>query len=304
MIALAVPLILVALLVLAVVLLVKKKYKSAIVLAICIVILNWWSDCISFGFKNSFEGDLKVLSVNVNGSGVFDNDKLEFISSLISEENPDVLLLMENFTPFGDSLRLRLRGAYPYYTTDMLHHVIYSKTPVSNVKYDELPNKGTAFIVQCDVTINNQIVKVVGCHLSSNNYSKERNYLTPNKVGKLSDVVRYCRNFKGATHLRELEAESIVNDIGGKKKIVIMGDFNDVCGSGVLNIFHTAKLKDAWSKGGLGYGATINHPLPFRIDHVLYGEDLELNGIKIIETMQYSDHDVLVACFDILGENR
>ena len=115
-------------------------------------------------------------------------------------------------------------------------------------------------------------------------------------------MVRYCRNFKGATHLRELEAESIVNDIGGKKKIVVMGDFNDVCGSGVLNIFHTAKLEDAWSNGGFGYGATIHLPLPYRIDHVLYGEDLKLKGIKIIETGQYSDHDALVATFDLLNE--
>ena len=53
------------------------------------------------------------------------------------------------------------------------------------------------------------------------------------------------------------------------------------------------------AKGGFGYGATIHHPLPYRIDHILYGAGLKLKGIKKRDTRDISDHDALVAVFDL-----
>ena len=78
-----------------------------------------------------------------------------------------------------------------------------------------------------------------------------------------------------------------------------MGDFNDVCVSKPLKILEDSGFKDAWWVGGFGYGATIHHPLPFRIDHIMYNEGLELVEIKKVDSEDISDHDALLAKFII-----
>ena len=78
-----------------------------------------------------------------------------------------------------------------------------------------------------------------------------------------------------------------------------MGDFNDVYGSPVMDFFEDAGLKNAWWEGGFGYGATFHNPLPYRIDHILYSNYLNLKGIKKISAEGLSDHDALVADFEI-----
>lgn len=50
-------------------------------------------------------------------------------------------------------------------------------------------------------------------------------------------------------------------------------------------------------KGGLGYGATIHYPLPYRIDHIMYNDRLRLKSIRKIDAKGLSDHDALVAEF-------
>lgn len=149
MLVLTIPWILLLLLVITVVFLFKKKWKKALLLLLLILAINWWSDCFCFGFRNTFSGDLKVLSFNVDGESQ-----------------------------------------------------------------------------------------------------------------------------------------------------LVMGDLNDVCGLPALKKFATAGLKDAWSEGGFGYGATIHTPLPYRIDHILHNEGLVLKGVKVIDTSDISDHNALVAVFD------
>ena len=73
---------------------------------------------------------------------------------------------------------------------------------------------------------------------------------------------------------------------------------NDVGGSAAIRVLETSGLKDAWSEGVFGYGATIHYPLPYRIDHILHNEGLVLKGVKVIDTSDISDHNALVAVFD------
>ena len=80
--------------------------------------------------------------------------------------------------------------------------------------------------------------------------------------------------------MRALEAETITGSISEGESVIVMGDMNDICGSTCLNKFKDSALKDAWSVGGLGYGATIHRPLPYRIDHILFNDKLMLRGIK------------------------
>ena len=72
MLSLIIPWLLLLLLMITAVLLFKKKWVAAIILAVVMVFLNWWSDCFCVGFKNTYAGNIKVLSFNVNGFGVYD----------------------------------------------------------------------------------------------------------------------------------------------------------------------------------------------------------------------------------------
>lgn len=71
------------------------------------------------------------------------------------------------------------------------------------------------------------------------------------------------------------------------------------CGSPCMKVFAEAGLRDAWWESGLGYGATIHEPLPYRIDHLMYGNGLKLKGIEKVCSKGLSDHDALVAEFEI-----
>ncbi|MCQ2119843.1 MAG: hypothetical protein MJY84_07960 [Bacteroidales bacterium] len=53
------------------------------------------------------------------------------------------------------------------------------------------------------------------------------------------------------------------------------------------------------SGDGFGYGSTIHHPLSFRIDHILYSDRLRLRSVGRVKACGLSDHDALVASFDL-----
>ena len=294
-----VPWVLLLLLVTTVVLLLKKKWKIALLLLLAILAINWWSDCFCFGLKKSFSGDLKILSFNVNGQDINEH-KIFSLISLIRQEDPDIFFLTEGYRPLEDSLFTSLFETYPYNTRKMSFNIIYSKYPIHKLQFIDRPNGGSANIVKCLVTVNDISLTLFGCHLSSNNYSSELDYLPPDKLDTFEEVNSYLLQTKNASHIREIEADTIASSLAGNEYVIAMGDMNDICGSTCIRKFNKAGLKDAWSEGGLGYGATIHHPLPYRIDHILYNDKLKLKGIKRIDTSDISDHDALVAVFNIL----
>lgn len=299
MLSLIIPWTLLLLLVITTILLFKKKWIAAGVIALVMVVLNYWSDCFCFGFKNTFTGNLKVLSFNVNGLGVYDKDKASTILGIIREEAPDVIFLTENFSPLCESLHETLHSEYPYDTRRLNHNVIYSKYPISSPLIFQMINRGTSYMVKCDAEIKGKMVTLFGCHLSSNNYSKSKDYLTPDEVKSTSGIKAYFDNFAYASHLRGMEADTVIYHCKDAERVVIMGDLNEVSGASSMRMFENAGYKDAWSKGGFGYGATIHYPLPYRIDHVLYNSGLKLKGIKKIDAKGISDHDALVVAFDL-----
>ena len=144
-------------------------------------------------------------------------------------------------------------------------------------------------------------------HLQSNNLVNGDTFY-PDSIADRGGIMRYLDNYKAASEIRREQAELIVSDLSSDPSIV-MGDMNDVCGSPCMKVFAEAGLRDAWWEGGLGYGATIHSPLPYRIDHVLYGvpsfkgfqvpSGFNLKGIKKVSANGLSDHDALVADFKI-----
>ena len=81
--------------------------------------------------------------------------------------------------------------------------------------------------------------------------------------------------------------------------VIVCGDLNDFGGTPTLRALQNhSKLKDAWWNGGLGYGATYHgHEfMYFRLDHILYNNELQLQKVRVAE-QNFSDHDALVARF-------
>lgn len=299
--SLFIPWMLLLLTVITITLLIKRKWKYALAVALIALSMNWWSGCFCFGLKNSSSGDIKVFSFNVNGVGAYDSGKVDAVISLIREESPDILYLTENFSPFGDSLHLRLQHIFPYNTREKSsHNVIYSTKMIKEKRLLETVEVGSsAYIIEARIGMNERDVVVYGTHLSSNNYSKDMDYLTPGEVNSFQRIRKYADNIIGSSKLRVREANSIINAASGLDRVIVMGDLNDVCGSETLHTFNNAGLYDSWMEGGFGYGATIHHPLPYRLDHVLHNDGLKLKGIKKIRTKNVSDHDALVAVFDL-----
>lgn len=292
------------LLVVTAVLLLRKKWMAAGILAIVIVVVNCWFDCFCFGFKNTFEGYLKVLSFNVNGVGGYEGDKADAILGIIQDEEPDVVFLTENYYYLCDSLHERLHEIYPYDTRQVPHDVFYSKFPLSDPLFFKQNDRGASYMVKCEADVKGKAVTLFGCHLSSNNFSNVGVYLTPEEVESVTGIKAYYENFLHATQLREMEADTVITHCKGAERVVIMGDLNEVSGGSSMKMLEGAGYKDAWSKGGFGYGATIHHPLPYRIDHVMYNDGLKLKGIKKINAKGISDHDALVAVFEVLDAKR
>lgn len=298
MLALIIPWLLALLAIVSIVCLISKKWKAALFLILMTLALNWWSGCFCFGNKTSCCGDFKILSFNIDGADVYNDNKTESIISIINKENPDVIFLTENFMPIRDTILERLHNMYPYDIRYMAHNIIFSKLPLFEKTFHERPNGGNGYIVHSKVMVNDTPLFLYGCHLSSNNYSSDLDYLTPSDIRSFSDIRTYIKNVSVASRMRELEADIIVQSFSETDKVIVMGDFNDICGSETMRTFSNVGLKDAWSEGGFGYGATIHYPLPYRIDHILHNEGLVLKGVKVIDTSDISDHNALVAVFD------
>ena len=298
MLALIIPWLLALLAVVSIVCLIRKRWKFALFLVVVTLALNWWSGCFCFGNKTSYNGDFKILSFNIDGADVYNDNKTESIISIINKENPDVIFLTENFMPIRDTILVRLHNMYPYDTRYMAHNIIFSKLPLFEKTFHERPNGGNGFIVHSKIIVNDTPLVLYGCHLSSNNYSSDLEYLTPRSIRSISDIKTYFDNISYASRMRRREADIVAQSFNESDNVIVMGDFNDICGSETMRTFSKVGLKDAWSEGGFGYGATIHTPIPYRIDHILYNEGLVLKGVKVIETSDISDHNALVAVFD------
>lgn len=308
LVALSAPWILLLLTVVAIGLMIFRRWKVTVGLLLLSVIGNWYFQTLPLNLCHDTDGELKVLTFNCNLSPK-DSDiikRRESVIRFIREQDADVVFLTENFIVRQDSLWLEIQDAYPYCAKDnnSVGNRMYSKYPI--VCDTLLKDKVMAYgITCCQIEVKGELMEVIGVHLSSNNYNEQMEYMTPDSVANGKQVKTYLGNILTASRYRADEASLIVNHIDSVSSshnpisTIVMGDINDVNASPTLNIMKDAGFKDAWWEGGFGYGATIHYPLPFRIDHILYNEGLKLRNIKKVSAYGLSDHDALVATFSI-----
>ena len=151
-------------------------------------------------------------------------------------------------------------------------------------------------VFACSTVIQGDTIDLYGCHFASNNYNEQLERLSTEDIKGQEGLFSYLKNIKASGRRRGVEAETIAYEISkSSHNAIVLGDMNDVCGSYAISVLKTAGLKDAWWEGGFGYGATIHKPLPYRIDHIMHTNGLELQSIRVIDSNGVSDHNALYA---------
>lgn len=267
-----------------------RKLKMASLLIAACLLLNWYSETIALRpFFGQGDGQIKVMTFNVNSPGTdFEKKKSEIIAQ-IEAEDPDFLYLPELGTA-GNEVHERLKAVYPY-TNATVHlrddgvEPFYSKWPIDTIIGLSDPHAYHS-IYRILVSKETETLAIYCCHLSSNLLDFSPNELDALKKG-------YEERAKEADILHDALARE-------PYPAIVMGDMNDISGSYTLRRIEAAGLADAWWKGGFGYGTTYHdHGLRLRLDHILYDEDrLTLSDVKVIDT-DASDHNALVGGFRI-----
>lgn len=295
-----IPWILVLLALIAFISIVKswKKYYALALIILLLVNWRWHVFALNFPEFDNKQKDFRILSWNVSCTDTISVCEIEELKSEILKQTPDVVFLTEyyqNSNPLLDSL---LSLHYPYQSNINVNaplNMFYCRTPIQSELLFTNGDNGSLF--RYELTIKSKTVKFYCVHMQSNNLLNGVSFY-PDSIADRGGIMRYLDNYKVASEIRREQAKLIVRDMTDAPSIV-MGDMNDVYGSPCMKVFEDAGLRDAWWNVSFGYGATIHNPLPYRIDHVMYGNGLRLKGIKKVSSKGLSDHDALVADFEL-----
>lgn len=275
-----------------------RKWKVAILLTLLIITANWYFRLIPLSALNNQKAEsVRVMTFNIDGSRQ-DSLSIKRIARIILHENADFVFIGEDFQNIVRELQNELTDVYPYTTNKFRGsaHYLYSKTPIGT--YERLGTDMTSYLFHYTISCGNDSLHFYGCHLASNNYTEQNDYVHPDSLTESNEVIQYLKDISNASARRSKEVDVLLDAVKDNQgNAIILGDFNDISGSAPLNKIERAGFTDAWWKGGNGYGASIHHPLPYRIDHIFYNEGLKLKSIRKVDSHGLSDHDALVAEF-------
>lgn len=306
MLILLIPWMLLIIVLLSMVFFFRKKWVYGTVLFIIGFLINHWFECVALNVFTSNtdcrKRCIKVLSFNVDASTITGKKKIPLLANFIKEKGVDAAFILEVGGGNKMILDSLLKECFQYSTCDIdlgYDHCLFSKYPIEN--WHKIYRKGdeTVGAYSCSLILDKDTIDLIGCHFASNNYTENKEYLTPDSLKSYLDLHTYINDIQIASQHRNYEAEIVKEEILlSTHPIIVMGDFNDVGGSKPIKTLESSGLKDAWWKGGVGYGATIHHPLPYRIDRIMFSSQLTLKSIKIENSNGLSDHNALFAAIE------
>lgn len=209
------------------------------------------------------------------------------MTDFLLAQNADVLFLSEDFETIAPLIHDRLIKEYPYssYLPNINYgHYFYNRYPIREVEHLNIESNEFSFCYNVNVAYSGDSISIFGVHLASNNYIGVEPSIRAGEINGWDKFKLYADNISKASHQRSEELTNILNHTSDMVPTIILGDFNDVSGSRPLNLLMDSGYKDAWLEKGFGYGATIHHPLPFRIDHIMYGRGMKLKSVKKIDS--------------------
>lgn len=305
----------------------KNKWKIVVLLLVAFVLqlTNIHYDLIALHpFCMYTNSDIKVMCMNVHGTGDGFGERSLRIDSLIMAENPDLIFLTEYQDTCSMTLDSLLKIRYAYCQRGVRGNYeqtecIYSKWQIDStidIHIDINSSKAQMYaqesenmqnhlyhsaILKCQLRKGKKNIVIYTCHLTSNNYLKDVDSTQYCWHPFLREQEQRLRAYEYGSKVRGLEIDAICKDIENETgAVLVMGDMNDFSSSVQLQQFENMGLKNSWSDGGLGYGSTFcERWLALRIDHIYYNDKLKLTGIRR-GPQGMSDHRALFGEFELV----
>lgn len=283
----------------------RKKLLITVLLITAFLFLcnHLFQFCTFNPFGAATEKNLCVMTWNVHITDHSFKEKQADIAEEILKQDADILLVNEYSLDDAAELHSLMKEKYPYtiedYAKALGGDILYSRYPIeSSTRIESATLHPLAY--EFRLKVNEKTVRIVGCHLSSNNYDKDGHHYTPKKENKFLDLPNYYANYRESKERRTMQAELILDCILSEDlPTIVMGDMNDFSGTSPLNTLQKVGLKDAWWEGGNGFGITFHEDwMHFRLDHILYDANWELSSVKVVQS-DLSDHRPLVAEFSM-----
>lgn len=307
------------------------QWQWGIIFLLSTVILNWLTETFPVhipGDRVRGTEDIRILTYNVNRAHKISVNKgttQGFIRFILRQE-ADIVLLQEYNVGLYPEVRERLIREYPYEVgTDEgdKFKSVFSKYPIED--YEQLSVVADApeytllqhgwycksrsgrneVLPVCSmvVRIGEERLRIVNCHLMSNNYSVVIRNTRKKGKSLLRAVFPVMAKMDYGYAARKLQAEIVCQHLVSCKedRVIVCGDFNDISGSTTLRSFMRLGLKSAWWKRGFGYGFTFHGmKMRLRLDHVLYSDRaLRLQRVCVPHS-ECSDHDPVVCDFNLI----
>jgi len=234
-----------------------------------------------FESNNHVHEEVKIVSVNL-GEG----SKISALKMMIYYYQPDIILMQEITEKDIKTI-----------TTDYSFHdcvsglCIVSQLPITKVGTlnRRVLNSWGDYAAVYKLQVRDSIIDLVNVHLET----PRSVLLDILKTGKLSpQSIEKDEN-------RNLEANILNSILQRKNSILMAGDFN-MPDDDPIYLSHFSWLNNAFNQYGFGFNYTqyINfHGIPFlsfRIDHILFSDDLEMSDVKVLESLG-GDHRPIMA---------
>lgn len=251
---------------------------------------------------------LKVMSFNVRLFNLYDwledEDVAAKITSLIKDENPDVVMLQEYYEKSGDPLKgLDYKYRHAKLTNRGKNYglMILSRHPITGSQLVQVPedSTGSSEFHFADIRWQGQNIRFINVHLASVGLDHKAYELLERPDSQNQDDLKtglknIARRLHHAFRLRAVQTEVIGQVIHESPyPVVVAGDFNDVPHS---YIYHQINLdlEDSFMDSGHGFGQTyVRSPIPFRIDYIFHSDSLRSFNFRVVR-QELSDHYPIV----------
>ncbi|NBB94331.1 MAG: hypothetical protein GVY16_01140 [Planctomycetes bacterium] len=230
----------------------------------------------------------RIASYNIN----YGNPNLRGVVAAIRQADADVVALQETNRASERYLRRHLRKLYPHSRFEHRPRAggfaFLSKVPLRNVRY--LPrSKGWYGTYVATVNLAGRDIQLVNVHLK------------PTVPREGEEMVAFLARWTREGGIRRAEAVHILETLGGKTPLVLLGDFNSLPSSSVATYVKRRRLTDSyetatppdkrehtwhWKVNGIDWS--------FRLDYIYHAAAMVTRTCRIIRG-KGSDHDLLVS---------
>ena len=301
------------------------KWKAYVIIPFAAIIVGIGNVSLFFRPAKNAEPESaenqQIVFMTYNVMGFMKEDKsgeltsgLPHTAEFINEIDPDILCFQEyETTPQHPKKRIDSLLNMRY---DRVHYklnnssdggwglAIYSKYPIIGDGTIDYPNSQNS-TMWADILINNDTLRIFNNHLQTTSVDREdRNYINNQEfLNDTEDREAKVRSIAGKLRrgfaVRARQADSLAVAVTSSPyKVIVCGDFNDTPLSYAYNTIR-GDLNDAFVEKGAGMSNTYKGLFDmFRIDYVLYSEELRILSYDSPEN-EISDHKPVVVAFDI-----